>query len=79
MSEDHLSTLFFIEMLKERLEKSERTPPAFVASLGAGVQPRSTVQLVMPVSDVEKRHVFAVFPRLWGVIWRGKAFGDQQC
>ena len=27
MSEDHLSTLFFIEMLKERLEKSERTPP----------------------------------------------------
>ena len=27
MSEDHLSTLFFIEMAKERLEKSERTPP----------------------------------------------------
>ena len=27
MSEDHLSTLFFIEMSKERLEKSERTPP----------------------------------------------------
>ena len=27
-----------------------------MASLGAGVQPpRSTVQLVMPVSDVEKR------------------------
>ena len=26
MSEDHLSTLFFIEMSKERLEKSERTP-----------------------------------------------------
>ena len=27
MSEDHLSMLFFIEMSKERLEKSERTPP----------------------------------------------------
>ena len=27
MSEDHLSTLFFIETSKERLEKSERTPP----------------------------------------------------
>ena len=26
MSENHLSTLFFIEMSKERLEKSERTP-----------------------------------------------------
>ena len=26
-SEDHLFTLFFIEMSKERLEKSERTPP----------------------------------------------------
>ena len=23
--------------------------------------------------------VFAVFSRLWGVIWRGKAFRDQQC
>ena len=26
-SEDHLCTLFFIEVSKERLEKSERTPP----------------------------------------------------
>ena len=26
-SEDHLCTLFFIELSKERLEKSERTPP----------------------------------------------------
>ena len=26
-SEDHLCTLFFIEMSRERLEKSERTPP----------------------------------------------------
>ena len=26
-----------------------------------------------------KTAVFAVFPRLWGIIWRGTAFGDQQC
>ena len=26
-----------------------------------------------------KTVVFAVFSRLWGVIWRGKAFRDQQC
>ena len=26
-----------------------------------------------------KTAVFAIFSRLWGVIWRGKAFGDQQC
>ena len=26
-----------------------------------------------------KTAVFAVFSRLWGVIWRGKAFRDQQC
>ena len=26
-----------------------------------------------------KTAVFAVFSRLWGIIWRGKAFRDQQC
>ena len=26
-----------------------------------------------------KTAVFAVFSRLWGVIWRGKAFRDEQC
>ena len=26
-----------------------------------------------------KTAVFAVFSRLWGVIWRGKAFRDQRC
>ena len=26
-----------------------------------------------------KTAFFAVFSRLWGVIWRGKAFRDQQC
>ena len=50
-----------------------------MASLGAGVQPRSTVQLFMPVSGVEKRRFGSFFSRLWGVIWRGKAFREQQC
>ena len=36
-------------------------------------------QLFMPVSDVEKRPISQFFFRLCGVIWRGKAFGDQQC
>ena len=44
-------------MSKQRLQKSQRTH--FVASLGAGVQPRSTVQLFMLVSVVEKIHLFA--------------------
>ena len=64
-------------MLKERLEKRKITA-SFVASLGAGVQPRSTVQLFMPVSGVEKRPFSQFFSAL-GVIWRGKAFCDQQC
>ena len=50
-----------------------------MASLGAGVQPRSTVQLFMPVSGVEKPPFSQFFSRLWGFIWRGKAFRDQQC
>ena len=49
-----------------------------MASLGAGVQPQSTVQLFMPVSAVEKPLVSQLFSRLWGVIWRGKACRDQQ-
>ena len=46
-------------------------------SLGAGVQPRSTVQLFIHVSNVKKRpslHFSAL-----SVIWRVKAFRDQQC
>ena len=49
-----------------------------MASLGAGVQPRSIIQLFMPVSGVETA-VFAVFFPALGVVWRGKAFHDQQC
>ena len=49
-----------------------------MASLGAGVQPRPTVQLLMHVSGVEKP-LFRSFFSALGVIWRGKDFLDQQC
>ena len=78
-SEDHLCRLFFIEMSKKRLEKKRKNTASFMASLGAGVQPRLTVQLFIPVSVVEKMAIFAVCSRLRGVIWRGKAFREQQC
>ena len=61
-SEDHLCTLFFIEMSKERLEKGERTPPVS----------RSTVQLFMPVSGVEKPPFSQFFSRLW------VSFGEEK-
>ena len=50
-----------------------------MASSGAGVQPRSTVQLFMPVSGVEKPLFSQFFFSALGVIWRGEAFRDQQC
>ena len=49
----------------------------FVASLGASVQPRSTV-LFMPVSDVENGRLRSFFLGFGVVIWWGKAFRDQQ-
>ena len=33
----------------------------------------------MDVSAVEKRPFSQFFSRLWGVIWRGRAFHGQQC
>ena len=65
--------------VKGKSRKKRKNTASFVASLGAGVQPRSTVQLFMPVSGVEKPPFSQFFSRLWGVIWRGKAFRDQQC
>ena len=59
--------------------KKAKEHSQFRGVLGAGVQPRSTVQHFMSVSDVEKRPSSQFFSRLWGVIWRGKAFRDQQC
>ena len=59
--------------------KKRKNTTSFMPSLGAGVQPRSTVQLFVPVSDVEKRSSSQFCFLLWRVIWWGKAFRDQQC
>ena len=61
-----------------KTRKKQKNTASFVASLGAGVQPRSTVQLFMPVCAVEKTP-FGQFFLGFGVIWRGKAFREQQC
>ena len=60
-------------MSKERLEKSERTPPVSWcpwALAYRGDRPYNFSCL----SAVSKNRGFAVFSRFWGVIWRGKAF-----
>ena len=72
-SEDHLSApCFLLKCQRKNSKKSERTPLArsFVASLGAGVQPWSTVQLFMPVSGVE-------LPPFWQLfLGFGVSFGE---
>ena len=64
-SEDHLCTLFFFYWnLKGKTRKKRKNTASLVASLGDGVQPRSTVQLFLPVSDVEEsrfRNYFSAF------------------
>ena len=77
-SEDHRCTLFFIEMSKERLEKSERTPPVSWRPWALAYS-RDRPYNFSYLSAVSKNRLLAVFSRLWGVIWRGKAFLDQQC
>ena len=77
-SEDHLCTLFFIEMSKERLEKSERTPPVSWRPWALAYS-RDRPYNFSCLSAVSKNRRFRSFSRLWGVIWRGKAFRDQQC
>ena len=69
----------FLLKCQRKTRKKRKGTASFVASLGAGILPRSTIQLFMLVSGVAKPPFCAVFSRLWGVIWRGKAFRDQQC
>ena len=47
--------------VKGKTRKKRKNTASFAASLGAGVQPRSTVQLFMPVSGVEKRRFGSFF------------------
>ena len=77
-SEDHLCTLFFIEMSKERLEKSERAPPVSWRPWALAYS-RDRPYNFSFLSAVLKNRRFRRFSRLWCVIWWGKAFRDQQC
>ena len=69
---------FFIEMSKESLEKSERKP-AVSWRPWALAYSRDRPYNFSCLSAVSKNRRFRSFFRLWGVIWRGKAFRDQQC
>ena len=79
-SEDHLYTLFFIEMSKESLEKSERTPPVSWRPWALAYS-RDWPHNFSCLSAVSKNRRFRSFFSALGChyIWRGKAFRDQQC
>ena len=67
-SDDHLCTLFFIEMSKERLEKSERTPPVQVSwCTWALVYSRDPPYNFSCLPAMSKNGVFAVFFSAFGV------------
>ena len=58
--------------VKGKSRKKRKSTASFVASLGAGVRPRSTVQLFMPVSGVENRHFRSFFLSF------GVSFGEEK-
>ena len=55
-----------------KTRKRRKNTASLTASLDTGVQPRLTVQLFMPVSDVVKRSSSQFFSRLW------VSFGEQK-
>ena len=65
-------------MSKERLEKSERTPPVSWRPWALAYSPDRPYNFSC-LSAVSKKRRFGSFSRLRGVIWRGKAFREQQC
>ena len=77
-SEDHLCMLFFIEMSKERLEKAKEHRQ-FRGVLGRWRTAAIDRTTFHACQRCRKTAVFAVSPRIWGVIWRAKAFRHQQC
>ena len=68
----------FIEMSKERLEKSERTPPVSWCPWALAYSCDRPYNFPY-LSAVSKNRRFAVLSQLWGVIWQRRAFLDQQC
>ena len=78
MSEDHLCRLFFIEMSKERLEKSERTPSVSWRPWALAYS-RDRPYNFSCLSALSKNGRLRSFFSALGVIWRGKAIRDQRC
>ena len=76
--EDHLCTLFFIEMSKERLEKSKRTPPVSWRPWALAYSPDRPYNFSC-MSAVSKNRRFAGFFSALGCHLARKAFLDQQC
>ena len=66
------SALCFLLKCRRKDSKKRKNTASFVASLGAGVQPRSTVQLFMPVSGVEKTPFWQFF------LWFGVSLGESK-
>ena len=77
-SEDYLCTLFFIEMSKENSKKA-REYRQFRGVLGRWRTAAIDRTTFHGCQRCQKTAVFAAFSRLRGVIWRVKAFHDQQC
>ena len=65
-------------MSKESLEKSERTPPVSWRPWALAYS-RDRPHNFSCLSAVSKNRRFRSFFSALGVIWRGKAFRDQQC
>ena len=66
--------------VKGKTRKKRKNTASFVASLGAGVHAAVIDPTTFHVCQrCRKTAVFAVFSRLWGVIWWGKAFRYLQC
>ena len=70
---------FFFEMSKEKHGKW-KSIGSFVTSLGAGVQPRSTVQLIwLSAGYCWGTTVFGSYFSVVGFTWRVIASNEQQC
>ena len=78
-SEDHLCTLFFIVKCQRKNSKKAKEHHQSRGVLGRWRTAAIDRTTFHACQLCRKTAVFAVFSRLWGVIWRGKAFRDQQC
>ena len=64
-SEDHLYTLFFIEMSKESLEKSERTPPVSWRPWALAYSPNRPYNFSCLSAVSKNRRFRSLFSALW--------------